>query len=389
MAAHQKHAKLAKPEQGWFGRREWAFMGTNCGQIQVWAAALARALSPLKVGYVDADHKSADVGAAEAPPFAGVYTDKINFNRFDFPGTWDQWQARASFHHCDAVLVNGNHFAADKQIVALDRRKFDSLERKVARLTQVDFFLSQPDDPNHATPEALPEAVKVQLPHWRDIPVLDPRDIPAFTQALLRHLQPPTLKALVLAGGKSTRMGADKAGLHYHDVPQWQHLSHLLANIGVEPHISCRAEQVESFTGASTIADTFLGLGPMGALLSALQSDPNAAWLVVACDLPLIDKATLEYLIAHRNPSKTATCFRQADPMATKNEADFPEPLITIWEPRSYPLLLQFLAQGVSCPRKVLLNSDIELLDAPNPLLLLNANTPEEQARAKALMVRS
>ena len=61
----------------------------------------------------------------------------------------------------------------------------------------------------------------------------------------------------------------------------------------------------------------------------------------------------------------------------------FPEPLIAIWEPRSYPVLLQFLAQGYSCPRKVLINSPVELLEAPNPLALKNVNTPEELAEVR------
>ena len=60
----------------------------------------------------------------------------------------------------------------------------------------------------------------------------------------------------------------------------------------------------------------------------------------------------------------------------------FPEPLITIWEARAYPILLQFLSQGYSCPRKVLINSDIELLAAPNVSELKNVNYPHERDEA-------
>jgi len=56
--------------------------------------------------------------------------------------------------------------------------------------------------------------------------------------------------------------------------------------------------------------------------------------------------------------------------------------LVTIWEPRSYPLLLQFMAQGYSCPRKVLLNSPIELLVTENAQALENVNKPDELQRA-------
>ncbi len=57
---------------------------------------------------------------------------------------------------------------------------------------------------------------------------------------------------------------------------------------------------------------------------------------------------------------------------------DFPEPLITIWEPKSYQVLLQFLVQGYSCPRKALINSDIKLVEVKNPEALKNVNAPED-----------
>jgi molybdopterin-guanine dinucleotide biosynthesis protein A len=60
--------------------------------------------------------------------------------------------------------------------------------------------------------------------------------------------------------------------------------------------------------------------------------------------------------------------------------------LITIWEPKSYPLLLSFLAQGYSCPRKVLINSDVTLVNALNPDALTNVNTPDEFERIKRVL---
>ena len=119
----------------------------------------------------------------------------------------------------------------------------------------------------------------------------------------------------------------------------------------------------------------------MGAILSAFRENPNAAWLVVACDLPLLDETTLNFLIKNRDTSKIATTFRSPE-----SKEGFPEPLITIWEPKSYPVLLQFLAQGISCPRKVLINSDVHVLDAPLPETLMNANTPDDKALAISLI---
>ena len=143
-------------------------------------------------------------------------------------------------------------------------------------------------------------------------------------------------------------------------------------NFVKKTYLSCRPDQIDELNGNfPALPDTFTGLGPMGAILSAFREQPSTAWLVVACDLPLLDKLTLDYLIKNRNSSQIATTFR-----SPVNE--FPEPLATIWEPKSYPILFQFLAQGYSCPRKVLINSPIELLEAPDGEALRNVNTPEE-----------
>jgi molybdopterin-guanine dinucleotide biosynthesis protein A len=285
----------------------------------------------------------------------------------------------------DLVLLNGNHFEADRQILALDRRKFDSLSRKLNRLTRVDLFLTKAGDPNFIQPNELPDFLKNHLPDWENIPVLDvsmPAEIAGFLE---KNIPIAPLKALILSGGKSTRMGEDKAEIAYHGRPQWQYVRDLLRSKGLDVLISCRDEQSASFPGEQVIADSFTGLGPMGAILSAFREDPDAAWLVLACDLPLFDAPTLDFLLEHRKPQSVATAFRQSAGLPGLSEKDsdgsgFPEPLVTIWEPKAYARLLQFLAQGVSCPRKVLINSATHLLDAPQPEALVNANTPEERA---------
>ena len=60
----------------------------------------------------------------------------------------------------------------------------------------------------------------------------------------------------------------------------------------------------------------------------------------------------------------------------------FVEPLITIYEPKAYPVLLQYLAQGYSCPRKMLINSDVEIVEV-DASLIRNINTPEAFEVAK------
>jgi len=191
---------------------------------------------------------------------------------------------------------------------------------------------------------------------------------------------PPSLFGLILTGGRSTRMQTDKSRLQYHGQTQRHHLYELLGNFCKRVFISCRQDQLNELSQQyNTIGDTFPNAGPLGAILSALEFNPNTAWLVVACDLPLLSDTTLQFLLEHRNPAKAATAFKNTD-------KGFPEPLITIWEPRSYAPALYFLKEGYHCPRKVLAHSEVELLKAPHPQELTNVNTPKERQEAIDLL---
>jgi molybdopterin-guanine dinucleotide biosynthesis protein A len=90
----------------------------------------------------------------------------------------------------------------------------------------------------------------------------------------------------------------------------------------------------------------------------------------------LLDAVTFDHLLKNRNTASIATAYQNAFD-------GFPEPLITIWEPKSYPVMLAFLAQGYSCPRKVLINSDTTLLKPLDAETLTNVNTPEDFERIK------
>lgn len=382
---HQKHAKLTRPAIGQFGRNEWAIIGTPCGNIQQLSYQLIETLSEFnRMGYVDADHASGDEqrdpnSKVENAMEAGAqveYIDKIHFHRFDKREKLDVFQHREQFQGVDGVIVNGNHFLAKQQIVVVDPKKEASLRKKLDRLTGVRLFLLV--EGVSEVPTYLQEAVE----HWDTKPVLAFSDVERIAEVLRQDMAAsvPPIKGLVLAGGKSQRMGSDKGLLSYHGKPQREHMAELLGTLCSDVALSCRPGQLEeSQTEFPLLPDSFLGLGPFGAILSAFRQDPNAAWLVVACDLPLLDKTTLDYLIAKRNPSKLATAFLNP-------ATDFPDPLVTIWEPRAYPALLSFLAQAYSCPRKVLINTEIELLEIPNAAALRNVNTPDELKAVQAIL---
>ena len=377
MKEHQKHTKLTKPNTGNYGRNEWAIMGTSCSIIQKLAQDLVKNIPPqYKTAYVDADHKAGD--AEEALAYSLQYTDKINFNRLDFQGKMTDFQQRSLFNEQDIILINGNHFQGNRQIIVLDINKFESLSRKLDRLTQVDAFirLDTPEGINEGV--EIPDFLKEKLKNWSEIPVFNLNETDKIADFIISKIAIPPINALILVGGKSTRMGRDKSQIDYHGKPQWQFMADILRGLGLEVFISCREEQATQFEGENLIFDSFTGLGPFGAIASAFRENPNAAWLVVACDLPLLNENTLKTLIENRKPSAIATTYRSPE-----SAEGFPEPLITIWEPKSYAILLQFLTQGVSCPRKVLINSDTHVIDPSVPEALMNVNTPEEMDLVK------
>lgn len=178
---------------------------------------------------------------------------------------------------------------------------------------------------------------------------------------------------LVLAGGQSQRMGQDKASLAYHGEPEALRTYRLLERFCDRVFVSCREDQADLVgrRGLPQIHDSVAGKGPVSGLLSAFEAHPGAAWLAVACDLPRLDEDTLAALVAGRNPFRFATAFR--------GYQDLAEPLCTLWEPKARARLYQFLGAGFDCPRKVLINSPIALLDLPKAGALTNANTPEER----------
>jgi molybdenum cofactor guanylyltransferase len=170
-------------------------------------------------------------------------------------------------------------------------------------------------------------------------------------------------------------MGNDKSLLNYHGKPQREYLFDLAQKYCSEVYFSCREEQKFS---EKTIIDKYESLGPMSGILSAFEHDENSAWLVVACDMPLINENAFETLIKHRNPEKVATPF-------FNNETNSPDPLFTIYEPKAFELLAEYVKSGNKSPKMFLQNTDIQLITLENNSILRNVNTKEEFDKVKAL----
>ena len=349
---------------GDFHFNEWALIGAPCDKINETAAAISRSLSDLNIGYLDEEHHA----AIDKSAFHTYYSNKIKYHHLRFKSTLQQKQQRKYFNDLDLLLINGNHFRGAKQIVFINEKKKESLKRKIDRLTDIRIIILE--NMTDIIYDFINELVDVN-----QVLVTDINDIIGISQNILKDFQlsKPPLYSLILAGGKSIRMGQDKGAIVYHQKAQREHLAELVAPYCADTFISCRNNQVDSIeTQFKKLSDTFEGLGPYGGILSAFRAHPNHAWLTVACDLPYMNQKTIEQLLSARDMSKVATCFHNP-------ETAFPEPLITIWEPRAYPILLEFLSQGYSCPRKVLINTNIKEIEMADLMCMTNVNDQKER----------
>ena len=189
------------------------------------------------------------------------------------------------------------------------------------------------------------------------------------------------LYGLVLAGGKSSRMGMDKGDLKYHGKPQRDHLYEMLQEVCDEVFLSLRKDQEDAVkANFRTIADMDEVRGPQNGMQSAHKTHPEATWLIVATDLPLLNKEALLKLVAERDRQKVATAYAVSG-------SDLPEPLCAIWEPRSFDLAKEFISEtGNTCPRKFLINSDIKIIYPEDDLVLMNANDEKDYKEVQKIL---
>ncbi|MDP2089121.1 MAG: NTP transferase domain-containing protein [Flavobacteriaceae bacterium] len=366
MTKHQKHIKLPLRNFGQFALNEMAVLGSSCSVISTLVNEISARLNPYKIAYIDASHEE--------------NKEPLVLNQFTFHSdktlTSQKQLLQNSFQHYrefssfDITFINGNHFQGKKQLIILDDAKETSLLKRIDQITDIICLIKKEEN------SIIFPFLKEKFPTIDKTPIFNIGDIEQISQFILNEIQHqiPILNGLVLVGGKSERMGTDKSSLNYFGTTQREHLFNLLQKVVAgQVFISSRKEQ--DISHQNLIPDTFLGLGPFGGICSAFMQHPNNAFLVVATDLPFVDENMLNLLISKRNPAKIATTF------IGKNNP-FPEPLISIWEPKSYPILLQYLSMGYSCPRKVLINAEVELA-AIDEDFLRNINTPDEYEQVK------
>lgn len=179
------------------------------------------------------------------------------------------------------------------------------------------------------------------------------------------------INALILAGGKSSRMGQDKSMLLYRGETFLNRTIEWCRSLGLDVYVSCRPGQdITLPQGVTPVYDTVADIGPMAGLLSAFTLAPDKTWLVLACDMPLLGEENLRLLLNERGKGHKMIA------LSTDRDA-LPEPLAAIYESDAYPAILENYSRNQFSLIKVLLYENAHKVIANNDIDIININTPE------------
>lgn len=167
----------------------------------------------------------------------------------------------------------------------------------------------------------------------------------------------------VLAGGRSTRMGRDKALLPFGGRTLLQHVAGIVREAAGEVTVLGDPEKYGRL-GLRAIPDVVPDSGPMGGLLTAMKDANEPRILLVACDMPNLTVAFLRELIG------------------TKGEIVVPDsgrlhPLCAIYARRWWPAVEFAVRQRLLKMHDFLSTVPVQRVPA-DPNLLKNLNTPED-----------
>ncbi len=206
-----------------------------------------------------------------------------------------------------------------------------------------------------------------------------------------------------MAGGASSRFGADKAFVEIGGRRMLDRMIDLMRRVGPRLKIVAPAEKYTEF-GIETVADRWPGEGPLGGIITALldaaadsaQTTSNQpsqvtsheadAWcFIVSCDMPFLTEDWLKFLI-QRAESSTA------EVVLPRSAGGF-EPLCACWRPRAAEALRQAFERGVRKMMDGVMEVKAEVLDEKDwkrfdnaGRLFWNMNTPSDYEEARRIL---
>jgi len=195
---------------------------------------------------------------------------------------------------------------------------------------------------------------------------------------------PADLSLAILAGGRSSRMGTDKAFVRVLGRPLIEEILSQSAGLGMESLIITNQPAEYAYLGVPLFGDVLPDKGPLGGLYTALHSATRPHVLCIACDMPFVVRPLLDFLIS-LIPEGDAIVPRlagEAEPFRAIYSRACLAPIRAALDAGRMRMISFFPDVRV----RFVDEAEIDQFD-PQHLSFFNVNTPEdlEQARRLAL----
>ncbi len=184
-----------------------------------------------------------------------------------------------------------------------------------------------------------------------------------------KKLMTKGISAIVLAGGKSARMGRDKAVLPFGGERLIDRVISALQDLFSDILVVCSRPDLALPPSIRLVADEQPGLGPLMGILSGLKASATDMNFVMACDIPDFNRVFLLRMLED---------CADVDIRVPRHADGRYEPLFALYSRRVIPLAQACLDRGISKVDRIFPDCRVEFVDIPADLRLININTPAD-----------
>jgi molybdenum cofactor guanylyltransferase len=185
---------------------------------------------------------------------------------------------------------------------------------------------------------------------------------------LCKTVKYPNLSAIILAGGKSTRMGQDKALLKVDGDPMIVHIATKLKELFGEIIIGSNNQKHFELTQCRVIPDEIEDRGPLMGIFSCLKASSNNINFVMACDIPSINVKLVGEMIELSNH------YVVVMPISGKEKL---EPLFAVYNKSIIPKIEYVLSNGGSKIIDILPGLNVKFIELGEKNIA-NLNYPDD-----------
>lgn len=187
--------------------------------------------------------------------------------------------------------------------------------------------------------------------------------------------------AAVLCGGKSRRMGFDKAflmdGEQYMLLKIVRELQLMFEQVVLVSDTKSKFQERADFRGITVLEDIYTEKGPLGGISTALEKVQTEYIFVMACDMPLPDVSLIGRMYHEPGHEQVLTCSRLGKP----------EPLFSFYHKTCLPVFKKQIEKGELKPRSAfpMLKVRIYELNSKESKSMLNLNTPKDVGKWRSI----